>query len=175
MLKIKMAAGGCAVRGVHLLLTGCSIPMPEKKRCRWRNCCVRPTPAGDYSALQTALNDWLGKRPAEISAAGRPAVALCAAGFRRRRQAGCSGVLHHGPHLNAICVAAQEQRGAWQVSQTVEGLADSVDNVRLAQLQAGGTAQLVLRGLCGFRRMTTIWPFTPMKTARCRPSSGRPL
>ena len=30
------------------------------------------------------------------------------------------------------------------MSQTVEGLADSVDNVRLAQLQAGGTAQLVV-------------------------------
>ena len=45
-----------------------------------------------------------------------------------------------------ICVAflRKNSGGAWQVSQTVEGLADSVDNVRLAQLQAGGTAQLVV-------------------------------
>ena len=33
------AAALCAA--FCLLLTGCSIPMQEK-RCRWRNCCVRP-------------------------------------------------------------------------------------------------------------------------------------
>ena len=45
-----------------------------------------------------------------------------------------------------VCVAflRKNSGGAWQVSQTVEGLADSVDNVRLAQLQAGGTSQLVV-------------------------------
>ena len=45
-----------------------------------------------------------------------------------------------------VCVAflRKNSEGSWQVSQTVEGLADTVDNVRLAQLQAGGTAQLVV-------------------------------
>ena len=43
------------------------------------------------------------------------------------------------------CISySKNSGGAWQVSQTVEGLADSVDNVRLAQLQAGGTTQLVV-------------------------------
>ena len=33
----------------------------QEERCRWRNCCARRRLAGDYGALQTALNDWLGE------------------------------------------------------------------------------------------------------------------
>ena len=98
MLKIKgwlRAAALCAA--FCLLLTGCSLPMQEET-VQVEELLRAPRLAGDYGALQTALNDWLGgERPAEISAAGRPAVALCAAGFRRRRRTGRSGVLHHGP------------------------------------------------------------------------------
>ncbi len=132
-----------------------------------------PRLAGDYGALQTALNDWLGESaPAEISAAGRPAVALCAAGFRRRRQTGRSGVLHHGPHLQCMrCFLTQEQRGCLAGEQTVEGLADSVDNVGWLSFRraARPSSSWAMR----LRRMTTIWPFTPTRTARCRPSSSR--
>ena len=55
-------------------------------------------------------------------------------------------LLHHGPAppMYALLSYSKDSGGAWQVRQTVEGLADSVDNVRLAQLQAGGTAQLVV-------------------------------
>ena len=42
------------------------------------------------------------------------------------------------------CFLTQEQRGCLAGEPDRRGLADSVDNVRLAQLQAGGTAQLVV-------------------------------
>ncbi len=107
---------------------------------------MRPRLAGDYGALQTALNDWLGESAQlKYPHAGRPAVALSAAGLDGDGEQDAA-VLYTTAQSSNVCVAflRKNSRGAWQVSQTVEGLADSVDNVRLAQLQAGGTAQLVV-------------------------------
>ena len=91
-----------------------------------------------------------GERPAEISAAGRPAVALCAAGFRRRRRTGRSGVLHHGPHLQCMrCFLTQEQRGC------LAGEPDRRGPGRFggqcpAGSASGGRHGPARRGLCGF-------------------------
>ena len=60
MLKIKgwlRAAALCVA--FCLLLTGCSIPMPEET-VQVEELLRAPRLAGDYGALQTALNDWLG-------------------------------------------------------------------------------------------------------------------
>lgn len=61
MLKIKgwlRAAALCAA--FCLLLTGCSIPMQEET-VQVEELLRAPRLAGDYGALQTALNDWLGE------------------------------------------------------------------------------------------------------------------
>ena len=45
-----------------------------------------------------------------------------------------------------VCLAILQKDGSgvWQVRQTMEGLADAVDTVRLAQLQTGGATQVVV-------------------------------
>ena len=146
MLKIKgwlRAAALCAA--FCLLLTGCSIPMPEET-VQVEELLRAPRLAGDYGALQTALNDWLGesaqlKYPLQGDLLS-PFVLQDFDGDGEQDAA----VFYTTALTSNVCVAflRKNSGGAWQVSQTVEGLADSVDNVRLAQLQAGGTAQLVV-------------------------------
>ena len=146
MLKIKgwlRAAALCVA--FCLLLTGCSIPMPEET-VQVEELLRAPRLAGDYGALQTALNDWLGesaqlKYPLQGDLLS-PFVLQDFDGDGEQDAA----VFYTTALTSNVCVAflRKNSGGAWQVSQTVEGLADSVDNVRLAQLQAGGTAQLVV-------------------------------
>ena len=146
MLKIKgwlRAAALCAA--FCLLLPGCSIPMQEET-VQVEELLRAPRLAGDYGALQTALNDWLGES-AQLKYPLRgdllsPFVLQDFDGDGEQDAA----VFYTTALTSNVCVAflRKNSGGAWQVSQTVEGLADSVDNVRLAQLQAGGTAQLVV-------------------------------
>ena len=146
MLKIKgwlRAAALCVA--FCLLLTGCSIPMQEET-VQVEELLRAPRLAGDYGALQTALNDWLGesaqlKYPLQSDLLS-PFVLQDFDGDGEQDAA----VFYTTALTSNVCVAflRKNSGGAWQVSQTVEGLADSVDNVRLAQLQAGGTAQLVV-------------------------------
>ena len=146
MLKIKgwlRAAALCVA--FCLLLTGCSIPMQEET-VQVEELLRAPRLAGDYGALQTALNDWLGesaqlKYPLQGDLLS-PFVLQDFDGDGEQDAA----VFYTTALTSNVCVAflRKNSGGAWQVSQTVEGLADSVDNVRLAQLQAGGTAQLVV-------------------------------
>ena len=146
MLKIKgwlRAAALCVA--FCLLLTGCSIPMPEET-VQVEELLRAPRLAGDYGALQTALNDWLGesaqlKYPLQGDLLS-PFVLQDFDGDGEQDAA----VFYTTALTSNVCVAflRKNSGGVWQVSQTVEGLADSVDNVRLAQLQAGGTAQLVV-------------------------------
>ena len=146
MLKIKgwlRAAALCVA--FCLLLTGCSIPMQEET-VQVEELLRAPRLAGDYGALQTALNDWLGesaqlKYPLQGDLLS-PFVLQDFDGDGEQDAA----VFYTTALTSNVCVAflRKNSGGAWQVSQTVEGLADSVDNVRLAQLQAGGTSQLVV-------------------------------
>lgn len=146
MLKIKgwlRAAALCVA--FCLLLTGCTIPMQEET-VQVEELLRAPRLAGDYGALQTALNDWLGesaqlKYPLQGDLLS-PFVLQDFDGDGEQDAA----VFYTTALTSNVCVAflRKNSGGAWQVSQTVEGLADSVDNVRLAQLQAGSTAQLVV-------------------------------
>ena len=166
MLKIKgwlRAAALCVA--FCLLLTGCSIPMQEET-VQVEELLRAPRLAGDYGALQTALNDWLGesaqlKYPLQGDLLS-PFVLQDFDGDGEQDAA----VFYTTALTSNVCVAflRKNSGGVWQVSQTVEGLADSVDNVRLAP-----SSSWAMR----LRRMTTIWPFTPTRTARCRPSSSR--
>ena len=132
MLKIKgwlRAAALCVA--FCLLLTGCSIPMPEET-VQVEELLRAPRLAGDYGALQTALNDWLGesaqlKYPLQGDLLS-PFVLQDFDGDGEQDAA----VFYTTALTSNVCVAflRKNSGGAWQVSQTVEGLADSVDNVR---------------------------------------------
>ena len=57
-----------------------------------------------------------------------------------------AAVLYTTAQSSNVCIAFLQKNaaGVWQVSQSIEGLADTVDNVRLAQLQDGAATQLVV-------------------------------
>ena len=57
-----------------------------------------------------------------------------------------AAVLYTTAQSSNVCIAflQKDAAGAWKVQQTIEGLADTVDNVRLAQLQDGNAVQLVV-------------------------------
>ena len=57
-----------------------------------------------------------------------------------------AAVLYTTAQSTNVCIAIlqRDDTGAWQVRQSVEGLADTVENVRLAQLRAGDDCQLVV-------------------------------
>ncbi len=60
-----------------------------------------------------------------------------------------AAVLYTTAQTSNVCVAflQQDAAGVWQVRQSVEGLAETVDNVRLAQLQDGADSPAGC-GLC---------------------------
>ena len=146
MLKIKgwlRAAALCVA--FCLLLTGCSIPMQEET-VQVEELLRAPRLAGDYGALQAALNDWLGESAQlKYPMQGDLLSPFVLQDFDGDGQQDAA-VFYTTALTSNVCVAflRKNSEGSWQVSQTVEGLADTVDNVRLAQLQAGGTAQLVV-------------------------------
>ena len=145
MLKIKgwlRAAALCVA--FCLLLTGCSFPMQETIQVE--ELLRAPRLAGDYGALQAALNDWLGESAQlKYPLQGDLLSPFVLQDFDGDGQQDAA-VFYTTALTSNVCVAflRKNSEGSWQVSQTVEGLADTVDNVRLAQLQAGGTAQLVV-------------------------------
>lgn len=74
-----------------------------------------------------------------------------------------------------VCIAIlqRDDTGAWQVRQSVEGLADTVENVRLAQLRAGDDRQLVV-GYVAAQGDPTIWPCMPTTTGSSPPFWSSP-
>ena len=146
MLKIKgwlRAAALCVA--FCLLLTGCSIPMPEET-VQVEELLRAPRLAGDYGALQTALNDWLGesaqlKYPMQGDLLS-PFLLQDLDGDGRQDAA----VLYTTAQSSNVCIAILQKDDAdiWHVRQNVEGLADTVESVGLAQLQPGDATQLVV-------------------------------
>ena len=57
-----------------------------------------------------------------------------------------AAVLYTTAQSSNVCIAIlqKDENGVWQVHQSVEGLADTVENVSLARLQPGGASQLVV-------------------------------
>ena len=146
MLKIRGWLQAAALSMAFcLLLTGCSFSL-QGETMQVEELLRAPRLAGDYGALQSALNEWLGesaqlKYPMQGDLLS-PFVLQDFDGDGRQDAA----VFYTTALTSNVCVAFLEKdgEGSWQVRQTVEGLADTVDNVSLAQLQDGSTTQLVV-------------------------------
>ena len=124
-------------------LAGCSMP---GERAQVEEFLRAPRLSGDYGAVQTALNDWLG----ESAQLKYPMQGELLSPFLWQDLDGDgqqdAAVLYTTAQSSNVCIAIlqKDENGVWQVHQSVEGLADTVENVSLARLQPGGASQLVV-------------------------------
>ena len=126
------------------LLSACGLPMSENVQVE--ELLRAPRLPGDYGALQNALNEWLG----ESAQLKYPMQGELLSPFLLQDLDGDgqqdAAVLYTTAQSSNVCIAflQKDAAGVWQVRQSIEGLADTVDNVRLAQLQDGSATQLVV-------------------------------
>ena len=131
----------CCLAG---LLPGCSFPMTENMQVE--ELLRAPRLSGDYGALQNALNDWLG----ESAQLKYPMQGDLLSPFLLQDLDGDgeqdAAVLYTTAQSSNVCIAflQRDEENRWKVCQSIEGLADTVDNVRLAQLQDGSSMQMVV-------------------------------
>ena len=128
------------------LLCSCQTLLPANEKAQVEELLRAPKLSGDYGALQTALNDWLGesaqlKYPIQGELLS-PFVLQDLDGDGQQDAA----VLYTTAQTANVCVAIlqRDDTGSWQVRQSVEGLAETVENVSLAQLQDTDSCQLVV-------------------------------
>ena len=128
-----------------ILLAGCSSILPMEN-AQVEELLRAPKLSGDYGDIQTALNDWLG----ESAQLKYPVQGELLSPFLLQDLDGDgqqdAAVLYTTAQSSNVCIAIlqRDASGAWKVSQSIEGLADSVENVRLAQLRPGDSSQLVV-------------------------------
>ncbi len=126
-----------------LLLAGCSMP---GEQVQVEELLRAPKLSGDYGDVQTALNDWLG----ESAQLKYPMQGDLLSPFLRQDLDGDgrqdAAVLYTTAQSSNVCIAILQKDDAdiWHVRQNVEGLADTVESVGLAQLQPGDATQLVV-------------------------------
>ena len=126
-----------------LCLAGCSMP---GEQVQVEELLRAPKLSGDYGDVQTALNDWLG----ESAQLKYPMQGDLLSPFLIHDLDGDgqqdAAVLYTTAQSSNVCIAILQKGsdGMWQVRQNVEGLADTVDSVGLAQLQPGDASQLVV-------------------------------
>ena len=138
--RFLVLSAGCMMG----LLSACGLPMSENVQVE--ELLRAPRLPGDYGALQNALNEWLG----ESAQLKYPMQGELLSPFLLQDLDGDgqqdAAVLYTTAQSSNVCIAFLQKNaaGVWQVSQSIEGLADTVDNVRLAQLQDGAATQLVV-------------------------------
>ena len=128
------------------VLCSCQTLLPANEKAQVEELLRAPKLSGDYGALQTALNDWLGesaqlKYPIQGELLS-PFVLQDLDGDGQQDAA----VLYTTAQTANVCIAIlqRDDAGSWQVRQSVEGLAETVENVSLAQLQDTDSCQLVV-------------------------------
>ena len=128
------------------VLCSCQTVLPANEKAQVEELLRAPKLSGDYGALQTALNDWLGesaqlKYPIQGELLS-PFVLQDLDGDGQQDAA----VLYTTAQTANVCIAIlqRDDAGSWQVHQSVEGLAETVENVSLAQLQDTDSCQLVV-------------------------------
>ena len=125
------------------LLAGCSLSF---ENTQVEELLRAPRLSGDYGAVQSALNNWLG----ESAQLRYPVQGDLLSPFLWQDLDGDgqqdAAVLYTAGQSTNVCIAIlqKDEAGSWKVVQSVEGLADSVENVSLAQLQPGDSSQLVV-------------------------------
>ena len=138
--RFLVLSAGCMMG----LLSACGLPMSENVQVE--ELLRAPRLPGDYGALQNALNEWLG----ESAQLKYPMQGELLSPFLLQDLDGDgqqdAAVLYTTAQSSNVCIAflQKDTAGVWQVRQSIEGLADTVDNVRLAQLQDGAATQLVV-------------------------------
>ena len=133
---------GCVA--LCVVLAGCDLLPGE--RVQVEELLRAPQLSGDYGAIQTALNEWLG----ESAQLKYPMQGDLLSPFLLQDLDGDgqqdAAVLYTTPQSSNVCIAILQRRedGTWKVQQSVEGLADTVETVSLAQLRSGEACQLVV-------------------------------
>mgnify|MGYP004677672301 FL=1 len=133
---------GCVA--LCVVLAGCDLLPGE--RVQVEELLRAPQLPGDYGAIQTALNEWLG----ESAQLKYPMQGDLLSPFLLQDLDGDgqqdAAVLYTTPQSSNVCIAILQRRedGTWKVQQSVEGLADTVETVSLAQLRSGEACQLVV-------------------------------
>lgn len=137
--RLLAAAALCgALAGCGAVFPGDNVQVEELLRA--------PQLSGDYGDIQAALNGWLGQSAQlKYPMQGELLSPFLLNDFDGDGEQNAA-VLYSVPDTPNVCLAVLEkdERGSWQVMQSTEGLADTVDNVRLAQLQAGEASQIVV-------------------------------